>query len=414
MTNWSPQQDRALSAVSGWLEDPGDKQIFRLFGYAGTGKTTMARHLAGGVSGGVIFAAYTGKAASVLRASGAPDARTLHSLIYIPKERSRTQLLALQKTLSEVDQMIKEAGDPQPSHLVERRAKMMKLVEAEERSASRPAFDLNLESDLRGASLLVVDECSMVDDAMASDILSFGVPVLVLGDPAQLPPVSGEGAFTNARPDIMLTEIHRQARDNPIIDLATRIRSGDPLPLGRYGDSEVTERTGPERAIAADQILVGLNRTRVSTNARVRQLRHLDADPYPGDGEKLVCLRNDKEFGFLNGTLHIQKGPSTLAGGYVNLNIVPEDSPEGLPVLVPAHPEWFKGDPKDIGYWDRKNAQEFTFGYALTCHKAQGSQWSDVLVIDESESFRQADTSRRWLYTAVTRAKERVTVVRRR
>ena len=57
----------------------------------------------------------------------------------------------------------------------------------------------------------------MVDEDLGRDLLSFGKPVLVLGDPAQLPPVKGGGFFTEAEPDVMLTEVHRQAADNPII-----------------------------------------------------------------------------------------------------------------------------------------------------------------------------------------------------
>jgi exodeoxyribonuclease-5 len=420
---WSPQQDKALLRVDRWLRDPGDQQLFRLFGYAGTGKTTLAKHLAEGVEGEVLFAAYTGKAASVLRASGARNAQTLHSLIYNPQEKSRQRLNELKKALAEVEMMIQEERaealpDIQagydwkpPAHLADRLQKLQGEIRAEEKNAQRPQFSLNLESRLRDASLLVVDECSMVGEEMAQDILSFDTPVLVLGDPAQLPPVKGTGYFTDADPDIMLTEIHRQARDNPIIDLATRVRNGQRLERGEYGGSSVIARANPEIAMACDQVLVGLNRTRTSTNRRMRELKGFTGSPFPLAGEKLVCLRNDRDMGLLNGTLHISTTDSELLGGYVNLRIRPEDQPEAEPVLVPAHPEHFEGDPDQIGYWDRRNAQEFTFGYALTVHKSQGSQWGRVLVIDESGAFRQAETRQKWLYTAITRAQDAVTIV---
>lgn len=423
--DWSPQQDTALTRVDRWLRNPGDKQLFRLFGYAGTGKTTLARHLAEGVDGSVLFAAYTGKAASVLRKSGASNAQTLHSLIYTPKERSRQRLDELKQALLEVQTMIQEerleaSPDIQagyewhpPVHLADREQKLMGEIRAEEKNAQRPDWSLNLESNLRDASLLVVDECSMVDEEMAQDILSFKVPVLVLGDPAQLPPVKGTGYFTDADPDVMLTEIHRQARDNPIIELATRVRNGERLSLGSYGSSAVVDRATPEMALSSNQVLVGLNRTRNSTNRRMRELLGFTSSPYPLTGEKLVCLRNDKEHGLLNGTLHITTQDCDLLGGYVNLHIRPEDYPEADELLVPAHPEHFNGDPEEIGYWDRRNAQEFTFGYALTVHKSQGSQWGNVLIINESGAFRQPSTSRRWLYTAITRAQDVVTVVGR-
>lgn len=418
MTEWSPQQDRALVEVDRWLRNPGDQQLFRLFGYAGTGKTTLARHLAEGVSGDVLFAAFTGKAASVLRASGAHGAQTLHSLIYIPKERSRERLRELEQEREDLQLMYAEARAEEPQDWPGRRdwddrlEALASEIKMEQRNSQRPAFNVNLDSALREAALLIVDECSMVGEDMAQDILGFGTQVLVLGDPAQLPPVKGQGYFTEAEPDVMLTEIHRQARDNPIIDLATRVRSGDRPGLGQYGESSVIARATPELALACDQVLVGLNRTRTATNRRVRELKGFDRSRWPVEGEKLVCLRNDKDTGLLNGTIHISATDSEEVGGFINLRVRPEDEPGAEPLLVPAHPEHFDGDPEQIGYWHRRSAQEFTFGHALTVHKAQGSQWGRVMVIDESGAFRTPSDRQRWLYTAITRAQEAVTIVR--
>ena len=416
MPEWSPQQDEALLRVSRWLRDPGEQQLFRLFGYAGTGKTTLARHLAEGVDGDVLFAAYTGKAASVLRRAGATNAQTLHSLIYQPKERSKEHYNDLKQELAEVELMLRQemnewgADWPGNPELEDRVTRVRGELRKEEKNQQRPDFSLNLESVLGEAALLVVDECSMVNEDMAMDILSFGTPVLVLGDPAQLPPVKGEGYFTEAKPNVMLTEIHRQARDNPIIELATRVRSGDRLHQGQYGTSSVIGRATPELALAANQVLVGTNATRTSTNTRMRELKGYGSR-WPQAGEKLVCLRNDRDLGLLNGTLHIATADAEEVGGYVNLRIRPDDAPGAEPLLVPAHPEHFDGDPDQIGYWDRRNAQEFTYGYALTVHKSQGSQWENVLVIDQSGVFRDPNTRRRWLYTAITRAAEVVTIV---
>src|ERR1700704_3832073 len=90
MTAFSPQQDAALQAVAAWLKArPGrgsTPAVFRLFGYAGTGKTTLAKHLAEGVEGKVLFAAFTGKAALVMRRKGCQNASTIHSLIYRARE----------------------------------------------------------------------------------------------------------------------------------------------------------------------------------------------------------------------------------------------------------------------------------------------------------------------------------------
>jgi hypothetical protein len=188
---FSPQQDRALCAAARWLH-AGGAPVFRLFGYAGTGKTTLAKHLAEHIDGRVRFAAYTGKAAHVMRAKGCKDAGTLHSLIYTCTET--------------------EDG---------------------------PLFELSGQSPLAEAALLIVDECSMVDAKLGKDLLSFGKPILVLGDPEQLPPVHGAGFFTAAAPDVLLTDIQRQARDNPIIHMATTVREGGRLAVGNYGCSRI-------------------------------------------------------------------------------------------------------------------------------------------------------------------------------
>src|SRR3974390_2833622 len=175
MPVFTPHHDAALKAVAAWLKSsPGNRgtpQIFRLFGYAGTGKTTLARHLAEDVDGKVVFGAFTGKAALVMRRKGCAGASTIHSLIYRPRD----------------------SGEETPS------------------------FELWDEAPASKAKLIVIDECPRVDAEPGGDLLSFGVPVLVLGDPAQLPPIQGGGFFTDAEPDAMLTEVHRQAQDDPIV-----------------------------------------------------------------------------------------------------------------------------------------------------------------------------------------------------
>ncbi len=360
---WSAQQDDALKAVAAWLGE-GSPQVFRLFGYAGTGKTTLAKHLAENVDGDVIFGAFTGKAASVLRAKGCHDASTIHSMIYRSKESD-------------------EGG---------------------------PLFALNRSGPAAKADLIVIDECSMVDEELGRDLLSFGKPVLVLGDPAQLPPVKGGGFFTAAAPDIMLTEVHRQAVDNPIIRLSMAVREGHGFDIGRYGESRVLRRRDidSDMVTKADQVLVGMNRTRRLYNARIRAILGY-RDPTPAVGEKLVCLRNDKTKGLLNGgawtVQALRQGPPEL----VRLDVVPEDERRrrGVEVAVPR--EFFEGREDELPALTRREFDEFTYGYALTVHKAQGSQWNEVMLFDESFAFREHRS--RWLYTGLTRASERITVV---
>ncbi|MFC0219662.1 exodeoxyribonuclease-5 [Pseudochelatococcus lubricantis] len=362
--NWSGQQDEALNAVARWLRT-GNPQVFRLFGFAGTGKTTLARHIAEGVDGDVVFGAYTGKAASVLRSKGCEGAATIHSLIY----RSRT---------------------------------------SEDEDA--PSFVLNRQSDAGKAALIIIDECSMVDEELGRDLLSFQVPVLVLGDPAQLPPVRGGGFFTEAEPDAMLTEVHRQARDNPIIRLSMAVREGGELPrIMEEGTRVITRREiDADQVMRADQVLVGMNRTRRLYNGRIRALLGY-RDALPAAGEKLVCLRNNKTKGLFNGSTWSIKALHGEAKGLIKMEVTPEDESARRGTDVSVLTEFFTGAEEDIPFSARRDTDEFTYGYALTVHKAQGSQWDEVVLFDESRAFREHRA--RWLYTGITRAAERLTVV---
>jgi len=373
---FSPQQDNALIAVSSWLKQ-GDRPLFRLFGYAGTGKTTLARYFAEHVDGDVQFAAFTGKAAQVLRSKGASNAKTIHSLIYRPRGEE--------------------------------------AVEDEEtgKTSMAPMFSLNRQSPVAKAALIVVDECSMVDEDLGRDLMSFGAPILVLGDPGQLPPVSGGGYFTEHEPDVLLTEIHRQARDNPIIDLAMRVREGREIDHGDFGTARVIRKNDvtQELVLGADQVLLGINRTRRRYNQRLRELKGFDAR-YPQAGDKLVCLRNDTAKGLLNGSLWqvMTSSKETVKPG-ISLLLRPEDDDMDrgaarIKLLKAA----FEDPDVEIPWQTKKRYDDFDYGYALTVHKAQGSQWNEVVLFDESFAFR--DMRERWLYTGITRAAERLTIVR--
>lgn len=394
---WSPQQRAALDRVGRWIEKK-DKPTFQLAGYAGTGKTTLAKHLAANVDGMVYFAAYTGKAAHVLTKTGATNVSTIHKLIYQPKDKSQVRLKELYAQQAEL-----RTHDPIPQTLLK---KVEDAILAERINLTRPMFQLQLESPLTDAALLVVDEYSMIDEQMGKDLLSFGCPILALGDPGQLPPVQGRSFFSE-QPDILLTEIHRQAQENPIIWMSKEIREGRSLRPGDYGNSRVLEygslskEVVKDRVLNTDQLLVGKNATRISSNARVRQLLG-HTSPLPRDGDKLVCLRNNHEVGLLNGQLWTVLGDAMFDDKYVHMEIVNEDNAR---VLVEAHAQYFHGEKPE--YYELKDAQAFDYGYALTVHKAQGSQWDDVVLFDEWHGRDR----RKWLYTAITRAAERIDII---
>lgn len=405
------EQSRCADAVNEWLKDPSRKPWFTIHGYAGSGKTSLAKHFAEQQSGRVVYAAYTGKAAGVLAKKGCTPAMTIHRMLYLPQSERNEELIELQKKL--------DAGvDPS----TERR--LFKRIE----ELQAPKWALSHKSPLIGASLLVLDECSMVDSMLARDILSFKIPVLVLGDPGQLPPIDGAGYFDQTC-DFMLTEVHRQAAESPVIRLAMQARDGRSLALGKYGSSRVISKSkvGREEALEVAQIICGLNRTRVVLNNENRALRGFEG-PYPRAGERLICLRNNQKTGMLNGTM-VDLTTNAMPPLVAAEDIV--DFDEGPD--VPLTPEYDHDSPfiyfdtaehgrlkayklcftkpeaiKAMDYRKRAAADEVDYGWTISCHKAQGSQFESVLVYNEFTWDR--DLHKRWLYTACTRAEDRVII----
>lgn len=316
--------------------------------------------------------------------------------------------------LEELEQPV----DNVPERVARRIKALKKQIEAEKNEVNKPSFVLNPDSEVRDLDLLIIDECSMVGTDMGQDLLSFGTKVLVLGDPAQLPPVASGGFFTDQKPDYMLTSIHRQAENDPIIHLATMVRGGKALSKGEYGLSRVISKAKlePDLPMAQDQLICGRNATRHAINRRCRELLGYDAGQVVVEGEKVVCLRNNHELGILNGTLWSvewsdadQLDPTQLATEIVTMHLSEHGVTNGNHTAASAWAAAFGGDVKSIPWWDRRDHEEFDYGYALTCHKSQGSQWNHVMVFDESSTFR--DDSVRWLYTAITRAAKSVIVV---
>lgn len=341
-----------------------DDHLYLTDDFIVTHNTTLATHFASDIKR-VIYAAFTGKAALVMRKRGCEGASTIHSLIY----------------------------------------------RLEEEKAGEPKFILNEDSAVKYANLVVIDEVSMVGEELAYDLLSFGTKVLVLGDPFQLPPVKDTGFFTDAEPDIMLTEIHRQARDNPIIQMSMNIREGNGLDYGAYGESKVIRRNEVEQneVIEADQIIVGLNRTRQQYNARMRYLKGIE-DSKPVVGERVICLRNNRIKNLLNGQMWTVNEVKPKGRGEMEMMLDPEDAGmRAATALIHTHENFFLGKEEEFSWEERRRFDEFTYGYSITCHKSQGSQFDNVYLFDESAAFK--NDRDRWLYTAVTRAAERITVV---
>ena len=354
----SPQQGEAIDRIEDWYAR-SNKQVFYLAGLGGTGKTTLVVALQA-VLDNVQYCSLTGKAASVLRARGAKNACTLHSLLYgapeVRKHKGREELVWYR-----------------------REGKLL-------------------------VDLIVADECSMIDHKLGRDLLATGVKILVTGDPVQLPPVLGEPFFN--KPDFTLTEIHRQAANSQPLKLATAIRTGERIKPRRFNLDALLDH---------DIVIAALNRTRRNINQLMRRSFGI-TDEYPVVGERIVGLRNNSATGILNGTLWTIEA---LTRDDLRLNVDLVDD-IGNVAQVEAHADGFLLRQLDLNEREYEGLDLFDFGYCLTCHKAQGSEWDSVVVIDETDSpgfamitgnLSQSEFRTRWLYTAVTRAKSRVSLM---
>lgn len=414
----SDSQAKAIKAFIEWYiqckeelesDEPLSQQIFRIFGYAGSGKTTtLKRAIADlqeklGRELNIPYGAFTGKAALVMTRKGTP-ATTIHSMCYKVMEATKE---AIEAAKVEFDLLIVRG----PENEAERLAWNSMITERREaiKAMHKPSFMLNPESIVREADLVVLDEVSMVGMDMASDLMSFGRPILVLGDPGQLPPIKGEGAFTQVEPDVMLTEIHRQAMDSPIIRIATLARQGKQIPFGAFSDEvHKMRRTefSPADMLGADQVLCGMNATRLTLNNAMRRAAGFKSQFPESPAEKIICLKNQNDIGLVNG-MFLSFSDCGEPGEYgFRAKIKTEDGNDLGERTV------YRGDFDDHvqfdkeranrDYWKKKGMVQATYGSAITVHKSQGSQWGNVILYDDG--FGRGDDRNKWLYTAVTRA----------
>jgi len=418
-------QHKAIAAIKAWFENDTARQpVFRLFGYAGSGKSTILRYVIdalglrtepadGPCTSRVLFAAFTGKAALVMTRKGTP-ASTIHSLIYRVSEATPAEIERVERELFDLQRGLSRMGPAERAFAEMQISKLqLRLTDIH-----KPQFILNDQSMVRDADLIVLDEVSMVGSEMANDLLAFGKPILVLGDPGQLPPIKGTGAFTEAVPDVMLTEIHRQAGESAIIRLATMARQNQPIPFGAHDDlvwKMPRDAVGPSQMLNGGQVICGLNATRLRLNVAMKQAAGFPG-PYPeGRDEKIICLKNRHDLGLINGM-------------FVTLTDIENDGPlafsaavatEDGDVITGRH-RFYKGHFDDHVHPDPERARrdwrdmrgliETSWGYAITAHKAQGSQFPTVIVYDDGFGRTIEDRSR-WLYTAITRAEWGLVIV---
>lgn len=440
------QQQAGLDKVAAWYPMSGQgswSPPFRWFGYAGTGKTFTAARIPEHLGlRNVVFGTYTGKAASVLRKSlnrygvDAPVS-TIHSAIYYPTtsaearralEEARDELKDLQETYDEAMTLadpqrtsyVIEQGWADPLELAGALSEVSESIPQLEANARRLRFEINPDSDWAGADLIVLDEVSMVNAKLAADIESFGVPILVLGDPAQLPPVEGGGYYTDAEPDHLLTDIQRQALESPVTALATRVRQSQDLRCGLT--SADRERPSLSAALDHDVVLCWTNKRRWALiNAMRKRLGRPEGEVVAGD--TVMVLTNNSDAAVFNGEIFTVLDMSSTSHLGPTLLI---KSDTGATRELPVFSEGFQGQDeqaraKNSGMGLKGRRVLATFAQAITVHKAQGSEWDSVYLVDETSGMiamtekregRSAalEQARRWLYTGATRAKERLTI----
>lgn len=335
----------------------GNKQVMRLGGYAGTGKSTVVTEMVQSLRGYAVCA-FTGKAANVLRRKGIKDARTIHSLIYRPQKNPITHQTEWVK----------------------------------------------IEQHELGVDGFIVDEASMVSAEIYRDLKSFGLPMVFVGDHGQLEPVgSAESGFCLMRdPDVTLEHIHRNAGE--IARFAEHLRLGRESAewVGRGGDQVSVirgDQLAGENTDSADQIICAFNKTRCMLNDTVRD--HLGLpERVPVVSDRVICLQNDSEHGVFNG----MQGKLTKIDTVKHyLSFDDEDGREYTGIKY--NPTAFGADktPKRMF-----GIVPFDWSYCVTCHKMQGSEAENVLVFEQRCDLWE---HRRWAYTAASRARRKLTWV---
>ena len=379
------EQKHALELTKNWWKTK-NKQVWEISGAAGTGKTTIVYYLINEIGlkkENVLFMAYIGKATLALARKG-NYAQTIHSTIYDVTEIEKTD----------------EFG---------------KVIMKNNRPLTRFGF-IKKESLPSNIQLLVVDEAAMVSKDIAMDILSYGIPVIALGDTNQLDPVFGEPYFLRY-PDVILTEPMRQSLDSPIIYLSQLAMKGKYIKKQKYGDNcYVIDKSmiTNDMLVKSDVVICGRNKTRDMLNQHIREnILHITKD-YPTIGEKVICRQN-------NWSRKIEDNIFLINGMVGYVENVYLDSYNGRSLMIDFRPdfannEYFNKLVIDYKYLvgnseyksvnQRSFYNKFEYAYAISVHLSQGSEWDTVFIYNED--YGTAEFRKKSLYTAITRAKKKL------
>ena len=388
------QQEQIKNEAVRWFHFSSE-QVFQISGPAGTGKSVLmkaifdALHLS---STDVYCMSYTGQASIVMRTKGFPTAKSIHSTLYEVVE-------------------VEDSSD----------------ILAARFGAKGKRKEFTLRSRIDPVRLFFIDEAYMVPDFMVKDILSFGIKVIVAGDPHQLPPVKAEPAFLVSGKIHRLTQLMRQAENSPIVYLANRAMNNEPIHCGMYGKDVLVcndDEFIPQMVGFVDVILCGTNRTRTIMNNYVRSMAGF-AGNIPHYGERIICRKNDWEMQVdgialangLSGTVVNSPDPSTFNSyGDFIVNFKP-DLTDRVFYNVPVCYKYF------VATAEEKNAMKsgpegkwltgefFDFAYALTTHVSQGAEYPNVLYMEE---YMRPDIMPQINYTAITRAQRKLIFMKKK
>jgi len=379
----SPDQVSAVREAQRWHESRTSNSVpFFISGPAGTGKTTVARHVLSVLGTTTQALAPTNRAARILRSRGVDNARTIHSVLFQPVQWCWT----------------------------ENRQVDSKCLQEEKKHSHGPRFFKRTEPPA-GVKVFTIDEASMVGERIAADVALFRIPTIVIGDPYQLPPVMDKpGYLVDELPGAALEFSHRFADTSDIAVLANYIRTEDykewkkRLPFVAFDDVD-----------SYDLVLAWRNDTRWQIITTLRTLRGRDLE-VPQIGDRLLSVANTYEVGILNADELVVTGEVTPATHMGAWNI---QTDRGLVTAWKAGFRDFEGE-----QWASKQARgkgsnicALTWSECMTVHKAQGGEWPRVLVVDDFAAMHwtlrnDPGAINTWAYTAATRAQHQIDFIK--
>lgn len=327
-----------------------NKNIVKIGGYGGTGKSTIAKFISD-IFKNFAVCAYTGKASSVLNKKGM-ESTTIHSRIYIPEIINGVLI----------------------------------------------GFDLADKSELNCSGFLI-DESSMVPREIHYDLLSYNLPIIYIGDHGQLEPV-GTDFNLMAVPDYCLEKIHRNAGEIP--RFAEHLRKGRPSVTFRPKDDRIIFKKQSDITdddlINTDQIICAYNATRVHLNKRVRSILGYNELRV---GDRVMCLRNNKRLCLFNGMQGVVKNVYRDGRKY----LMDFEFDNTLYEQIEYDIRFFNQEKPDFGEFRPDGPTPFDYAYCCTCHKSQGDEFENVLVFEQKCKKWE---HKRWAYTAASRTKNQL------